>query len=133
MSKSSFSIKEQELLGQNPYTFRVSAKQITFTTEFKEAFWKMYSEERLCPETIVELLGYDPALLGISRISGIQQHIKSEMQGPTSHHNERRGRRRCKLNTSDGDSGPKSLEEMWQEIQYLRQEVEYLKKIATKK
>ena len=131
MSKGSFSAKEQEQLRKNPYTFRVTAKQISFTSEFKEEFWKMYSEKGLCPAAIVELLGYDSVLLGSSRISGIQRHIKNEMQSPAGPHNGRRGRRRSKLSASDGYAAPGSLEEMRHEIQYLRQEVEYLKKISS--
>ena len=131
MSKDTFSIKEQEQLGQNPYTFRVSAKQISFTKEFKQDFWKIYCERGLSPKTIVEMLGYDPEMLGSIRISGIQRHIKDEMQSYAGPHSGRRGRRYSKLSADDGYAVPGSMEEMRHEIQYLRQEVEYLKKISS--
>ena len=131
MSKGVFSIKEQEQLMKNPYTFRVSAKQISFTKEFKQDFWKLYSENGMSPATIVERLGYDPGLLGSTRISGIQKHIRDEMQSHAGPHNGRRSKRHSKLNAADGYTVPSSMEEMRHEIQYLRQEVEYLKKISS--
>ena len=131
MSNSVFSVKEQELLRQNPYTYRVSAKQISFTKEFKQDFWKIYVEKGLSPSTIVEMLGYDAVLLGHTRISGIQKHIKDEMRSHSGPHTGRRGRRRSNLDAADGYVVPDTMDEMRHEIQYLRQEVEYLKKISS--
>lgn len=133
MSKHIFSIEEQEQLRQNPYTFRVSARQIAFTKEFKQAFWKLYTETGYNPETILEMLGYDPAVFGRIRISGIQKHVKEAMESQSGPHDGRRGRMHSRLSADDGYTVPKTMDEMRHEIQYLRQEVEYLKKISSLK
>ena len=37
-----FSAYEMELLARNPYTYRVRARQLLFTAEFKRRFWEQY-------------------------------------------------------------------------------------------
>ena len=131
MSKHVFSTEVQRKLRQNPYTFRVSAKQIAFTKEFKQDFWRLYTQGGYTPEAILEMLGYDPKVFGRIRISGIQKHVKQAMESETGPYNGRRSKKRSTLSADDGYMVSDSLEEMRHEIQYLRQEVEYLKKISS--
>lgn len=131
MSRKVFSVQEQEKLKENPYTLRVSTRQISFTAEFKHEFWSLYCEKGLHPATILEQLGYDPEMLGGVRVSGIQKHIKEEMECVGSFQNGRCMRSRSRLNAADGYQVPDSMAAMRHEIQYLRQEVEYLKKISS--
>lgn len=131
MAKKVFTVKEQKHLSENPYTHRVSAKQISFTKEFKEDFWKIYCEKGYSPAAILEMLGYDPDLLGHRRVSGIQKHVREEMESHAGPHTGRRDRIHSGLNAANGYVVPGSLDEMQHEIQYLRQEVEYLKKISS--
>lgn len=52
-----FSAYEMELLAQNPYTYRVRARQLLFTAEFKRCFWERY-ERGEDVQQIFESMGY---------------------------------------------------------------------------
>lgn len=54
-----FSAYEMELLARNPYTYRVRARQLLFTAEFKRRFWEQY-ERGGDVQQIFESMGYDP-------------------------------------------------------------------------
>lgn len=41
-AKRAFTENEQKLLKRNPYTYQVTAQEIHFTAEFKQAFWDLY-------------------------------------------------------------------------------------------
>lgn len=79
MSQHLFTKEEQELLAANPYTFRVSDKQLSFTAEFKALFWEEYCTG-IMPAQILRKYGYPTEVLGASRITGIQRQIKKESQ-----------------------------------------------------
>ena len=130
MAKRAFTKEERQQLRENHYTFYVSERQISFTKEFKEEFWRLYIQEEMCPEDILIQLGYDPEILGTTRISGIQRHVKAAMMCDDNFHSKRMK----KINKPESSVvmnaiSPKTMEEMRHELMYLRQEVEYLKKI----
>ena len=61
-------------LRNNPYTYRVTAKHIRFTKEFKELFYQKRQEGMSLRDTFASL-GYDPDVLGKDRIEGISYLI----------------------------------------------------------
>ena len=61
--KVKFTEEEIAVLSQNPYTYRVTAYQISFTKEFKDLFWSEY-QRRLSPSKIFRKYGYDINILG---------------------------------------------------------------------
>lgn len=71
MSKIKFTDSQIEELKANPYTLTVTTNQITFTREFKILFWSDY-QNRMSPRSIFQKYGYDPEVLGRSRITGFQ-------------------------------------------------------------
>lgn len=75
MSIKIFTDEEQRLLLQNPYTKYVTTNILPTTKEFKKEFLKRYLNGDRSPTQIVSELGYDPKILGYSRISGIRHHI----------------------------------------------------------
>lgn len=127
MSTRSFTKEEQALLKQNKYTYSVSANTISFTIEFKKEFWKRHlAGER--PKAIVEELGYDPELLGESRISGLQGMIRKQAEEGNFREGQHRG---YVSNHPDYSSMPddQKLTAMEHELYYLRHEMDFLKKI----
>lgn len=70
--KVKFTEEEIAVLSQNPYTYRVTAYQISFTKEFKDLFWSEY-QRRLSPSKIFRKYGYDINILGAARMSGFQR------------------------------------------------------------
>lgn len=118
--------EEVMILKANPFVKSVTAKMIRFTVEFKENFWEEYQNGRT-PTAIITDMGLDPDVLGASRINGILQHIKEAA-------NSGGGFRDCRqaniLNDSaDALSPSKALIHMQHEVAYLKQELEFIKKI----
>lgn len=125
MAKKPFNEEEVRILLANPYTAKVTTTQISFTDEFKDLFWKDYCNG-LPAKLILQQYGYDPEMFGQSRINGIVYHlIRKNLKDPT---NELKPRSCVSVNPDDPATAIKQLEH---EVQYLRQEVEFLKKISS--
>lgn len=131
-----YTAKEMKLLKVNPYTFKVTRSKLYFTVEFKEAFWTAY-QAGMAPRKIMEDLGYDLEMFGQKQIDSIVQRIKRQAQsGCGFRQGENRTRRKKeKLFLPEGASAEskETLDGILNEIKYLRQEVEFLKKLSRQK
>lgn len=126
-----FSPEEVVSLRNNPYTLKATEKTITFTLRFKEVMLDGLQQGK-SPEIIMRELGYDPAVIGDSRVKGIAYHITKEAESPEGLHEGRRTPRMARAVTEEevASSAPsRSLRRLQAEVSYLRQEVEFLKKI----
>jgi hypothetical protein len=129
MAKRQFSEKDMKTLKANPYTYRVTPNQIQFTAEFKEIFWEKYSSGK-SPTLIVFELGYDPDILGKTRIEGILHHIRHEACSEGGFHTGyARRRKTATLEPSSSGLSDQAVIRLQNEVLYLRQELEFLKKI----
>lgn len=83
------------------------------------------------PRKILSDLGYDLEYFGQKQIDSIVQRIKKEaLSGNGFREGENRERRiPVKATNREELSSPQSIERMQNELLYLRQEVEFLKKI----
>jgi len=128
MSKRSFTQEEIDTLRSNKYTYSVSPNTISFTTEFKKEFWKRYLTGH-SPREIVKALGYDDQMLGTTRISGLQVMIKK--QAKEGKFREGQHASYAVSNHPDYSCMPddQKLYAMEHELYYIRQEMEFLKKI----
>lgn len=120
-----YSSKEMKLLRENPYTYKVTKHHLFFTVEFKEAFWRGY-QSGTTPRKLLIDLGYDLSLFKQKQIDSIVQRIKKEAesgQGFSEGINNLNRKRLAVKNL------PVSNELLWNEVKYLRQEVEFIKKI----
>ena len=128
-----YTAKEMKLLKANPYTFKVTKNKLYFTVEFKEAFWTAY-QAGMAPRKILMDQGYDPEMFGQKQIDSMVQSIKRQAQnGNGFRQGENRTRRKKdELIMPEGISveSKETLEVILNEVKYLRQEVEFLKKIA---
>ena len=128
MSKRSFTKEEQAILKENKYTYSVSANTISFTIGFKKEFWKRYQTGQR-PREIVQELGYDFQMLGETRVTGLQSMIKKQAQEG----NFREGQHASYAVSNHPDyssmSNEQKLYAMEHELYYLRQEMEFLKKL----
>jgi hypothetical protein len=134
MNRNTFTKREIQILKSNPYTYRVTESQIFYTKEFKEEFWRRYQEGET-PRKIVEELGYDPDMLGTARLSGLQINIKKQALRPGGF-TEGKGRKKSLksgMYSVDYNPSDETVVKMQHEIMYLRQEVEFLKKITSLK
>ena len=128
-----YTAKEMKLLKANPYTYNVTKNKLYFTAEFKEEFWAAY-QAGLAPRKILADLGYDLEMFGQKQIDSIVQRIKYQAQsGNGFREGENRIRRRKdELSIPEGTSveSKEALASILNEVKYLRQEVEFLKKIV---
>lgn len=122
--------KQIKKLEANPYTFKVTKNKLYFTIKFKEDFWINYQAGN-APRKILSDLGYDLEYFGQKQIDSIVQRIKKEaLSGNGFREGENRERRiPMKATNREELSSPQSIERMQNELLYLRQEVEFLKKI----
>lgn len=127
MSKKVFTDKEVEMLRNHLYTYAVTPHILSFTKEFKELFWKEYQAGAI-PRQILEQHGYPAGVLGKKRIWGIAHTIKNQYYS-------REGLREGSLPRSSSDNDDRAAEDavrqLQGEVEYLRQEIEFLKKISS--
>lgn len=122
--------KQIRELQANPYTLNVTKNKLYFTIKFKEDFWVSYQAGN-APRKILRDFGYNLDYFEQKQIDSIVQRIKKQaLSGNGFTEGENRQRRiPMKVTSEEELSSPQSIERMQNELLYLRQEVEYLKKI----
>jgi len=116
-------------LRNNPYTYRVTAKHIRFTKEFKELFYQKRQEGMSIRDTFASL-GYDPDVLGKDRIEGISYLINKAMREEGRFREGTRSRNSI-LDEDDPEVTKENFRRMQHELQLLRQEMDFIKKISS--
>lgn len=126
-----FTAEEQIELLKNPYTRTVSASMIKFTDEFNDLFIKRHSQG-VGPSMIFRDCGYDLNILGSKRIVNYFNRLQNTYRYQQQIHQTHLSKERDHL-AKDYKSMPPTIaiEAMQHEITYLRQEVEFLKKIIS--
>lgn len=123
-----FTAEEIDQLAANPYTLSVNETTIRYTAEFKREFWRRYTAGE-SNRAIFKALGYDVNVLGRPRIIGTRIHIQQEFEEDGCFHSGTKH----KIKPGSVDYAQKSFSEtltaMQGEINYLRQEIEFVKKI----
>jgi transposase len=127
MSWKTFTPEELVKIKQSPYVKSATTHMIRFTSVFKEEFWEQI-ERGMKPADIIISMGFDPEVLGETRISGITQHIREQAESGTGFRDVRQT-----ILPNEGLHKPlppsKALLHMQHEIAYLKQEMEFIKKI----
>lgn len=134
MSRKIFTKEQQQLLRQNPYIYSVTDTRIILSKKFKEIFMEDYNAGK-SPRTILEDHGFDISLIGERRIWGISDRIRREYQKYGEFHE---GYSTHKAFTNQSDTTDRSvpsdadkLKQLQHEIDYLKQEIEFFKKISS--
>ena len=120
--------KQQEELKKNKYTFKVMKDRIFFTKEFKQLFWTKY-QAGLAPRKIIKELEYDPQYFSSGQIDGIVQRLRKKSIAGEEFSEGSIRERRPKIQPPPLDNSEQSMKYLQHEITYLRQEVEFLKKV----
>ena len=119
--------KQIKELKSNPYTLQIDDKRIFFTIEFKKVFWTKY-QAGVSPRTILKELNYNLDYFGQKQIDSIVQRIKKEaLVGEFTEGYSRNNR--MKIKEPPDDITPQNIKQMQNELLYLRQEVDFLKKV----
>ena len=122
--------KEKRKLEKNPYTFKVTEHKLYFTAKFKEDFWTRY-QAGFAPRKIMSDLGYDLGMFTQKQIDNYVQRIKREALSENGFSEGENRTRRMPMMDIQAKAEYPSLERMQNELLYLRQEVDFLKKIIT--
>ena len=122
--------KQIKELKANPYTLNVTKNKLYFTAKFKEDFWISYQAGN-APRKILSDFGYNLDTFEQKQIDSLVQRIKKQaLSGNGFTEGENRTKRVAMKATDEIElSFPQSIERMQNELLYLRQEVEFLKKI----
>ena len=126
-----FTPEQMKVLSANPFTYKVSAIYIHYTLEFKNLFLAHYEAGEPVKD-IFAAFGYDPAILGDNRMYAFARRIsKQAKEGkvPTEDSSSVKIQKPAKV---DYNTLPaqQSVSAMQREIAYLRQQIEFLKKIT---
>lgn len=124
---------QRERLQENPYTYKVTENQLSFTAAFKREFWNRY-QAGFTPRTILKELGYDVDMFPQKRIDSMVQNIRKQALAGQFHDGAapRSRRNGAGVQTKAKTTLEPTAENMgriWNELQYLRQEVEFIKRI----
>ena len=131
MSKK-FTAAEIKELEKNPNTLKVTEAHLSLTKSAKEEVLVLI-REGFSAYQIVRKLGYDDKMLGKSRCDGIRYCVLKEDEAG---HEQRQGypeRRPKRMTVEEIEDLPldqTSVLRMRNELIYLRQEVDFLKKIS---
>ena len=125
MSKTKFTPEQQQLLRNNPYTIRVTEAVLNLSKEFKELFYKEYLAGAL-PRDILEKHGYPADVLGKQRIWGISHSIRKQIEKTGEFRDIR-----TPASPLIADSPEDKIRQLEHQVNYLTQEVEFLKKISS--
>ena len=128
---SRFTPEQIQLLAANPFTFKVEPRHIWFTLEFKNLFLARYEAGETSME-IFESCGYDSAILGIHRIYNYPRHLRTQLASGVPLTEGPANRRLAAPSDVDYNTMPaqQSVAAMQREITYLRQQIDFLKKIS---
>lgn len=124
MAWKSFTPEELTALRRNPYVKSATTHMVRFTIAFKAEFWKQYNDDGLPPAQIIRSMGFDTEILGETRIRGIVLHIKEQAASGADFTDIRQ------VHAADSNLPPsKVLLHMQHEVAYMKQELEFIKKI----
>ena len=132
MPGKAFTQEEIRILRENPNTFEVSTYRLAFTKEAKERILELSAAGKSARGIVIEL-GYDPEMLGNSRIKNIAYHVRQEAESEHGIHQgyvKRSMKRITSSQIAELEESAESYAKLKNEIIYLREEVEFLKKIS---
>jgi len=127
-----FTSEEMAILAANPFTYKVNTHRISYTLEFKNIFLSRYETGECSVREIFESLGYDVSILGQNRIYTFaykltNQAAAGEIPSETNLSSKQEKPVNVDYNTMPSQQ---SIATMQREIAYLRQQLEFVKKIT---
>lgn len=127
-----FTPEEIEILRKNPNTWSVNKLRISLTKEAKERILEL-SDMGYSSQQCLRELGYDTTILGKSRCSSVVYNIQRDVRQGKQVHDGYAKRQPKRLSADELEDLPLNHESyirMKNELVYLKQEVDFLKKIS---
>ena len=132
MARKVFTQEQLQSLNANPYTLNATPIRFMLTKEAKEKILAM-AEDGMSIAHIIRELGYDPDVLGRHRIKGLVGRIRMEAESPQGvrgGYARRTTKRLTAGQIAELEENPESYAKLKREVVYLREEVEFLKKVS---
>ena len=126
--KNKFTKEQIQQLSANKNVRRVSETTISFHEDFLKRYYSERINEKR-PKDIFQENGIDPEILGKSRIKSFDIHTRRKAERESGFSDERKLNQRRPKNTPQADAD--RITQLEHELAYTRQEVEFLKKIAS--
>lgn len=130
--RTGFTAEMVRTLKDNPYTLRVTNSRLSVTLEAKRIILELYEVGKTCRQIVTEL-GYDPKILGEQRMKNMVRNTRREAATARGLHEgyaRSSGSHMDKEEIAELDCSPASYAKLKNEVIYLREEVEFLKKIS---
>jgi hypothetical protein len=127
-----FTPEEIEILRKNPNTWSVNKLRISLTKEAKERILEL-SDMGYSSQQCLRELGYDTTILGKSRCSSVVYNTQRDVRQGKQVHDGYAKRQPKRLSADEMEDLPLNHESyirMKNELVYLKQEVDFLKKIS---
>lgn len=125
MSKVKFTLEQQQILRDNPFTILVTADVLCLSKEFKEIFYNEYLSG-MSPRDILQKYGYPAETLGKKRIWGISHSIRKQFEDNGEFRDIR-----TPVAVKTAETQEEKIRQLEHQVNYLAQEVEFLKKISS--
>ena len=127
MSNKLFTQEEVQALKASPHVESASARSVVFTPEFKKTVYEALLTGKKI-RNVLEEHGIETAVLGNSRINGLQEKIFKISNREEGFENLKK-RRKSKSSEAKEETIAKRMRQLENELAYTKQEVEFLKKI----
>lgn len=124
--------KEKKALGENPYTCKVTDHKLIFTEDFRREFWRKY-EAGEAPRQILTELGYDLKMFSQQQIDNLVQRTKKQAESGDFRERKQPGRPNGagRLKAEElVEPTAENMTRMTNELLYLRQEIDFMKRIV---
>jgi len=127
MGVSILSLEQIEELRNNPYVASVTARQVSFTIEFKQRFYDEYTQGKT-PKNILSGMGINPETLGESRVVSVRMHVMEQAKSGYGF-TDRKAQWRPGMVRGRAKTTEDKIARLEHELAYTRQELEFVKKI----
>lgn len=124
-----FTPEQQEILRANPYTLSVNDHQIKFSIAFKRFILNEYAKSGITLEQAFRNAGYDPGILGSSRIRSAIRNIRAEAASPEGLRETTSSRNKLAEKDLAAKRTQTAIKELQRELLKTQQELALLKKI----
>ena len=128
MARKQLTRDEIAELEQNPSIAKVTASTVSFTPEFKRMAYQQLVDGRTMREILSEI-GVRPEVLGDSRLWGIAEKLRKNAEREEGYADLRKGNRRKGTKEASARTEREELTALRHEVAYMRQEIEFLKKV----
>ena len=131
---SKFTQEQMDILRANPFTKKVDLHHIWFTLEFQNLFLARYEQGESSTEIFADL-GYDIEVLGKNRIYNYPRLLYARLEKgllltETAGQTKVDPPTNVDYNTMPSQQSVASMQRELKYLQYLRQQVDFLKKIT---